>query len=418
VRKKLPAPPRRSFLIGSGAGLIAIPSIARAAGYFFGWIMGPYLGQVATRSFIPSTSIAPGGNSWNSRNAHYARDNIVALKFIDTNWGVTARVGEFTPGGTQTFTRSVEYPAGTFTQAKYSGSATRIAADGETVVSDWIPVTIPSGSLFFSRKWQTPQTALVFCTAANPNLNLALGDAVSGSVGETDKTMSGTIIDNGKNAMIPTAGIVAMTRRGSIVVIGSSRMIGVGDTVVDATGDAGYTRMFGGNFGYINMAISGDSMGSVVASRTRRMALAKAYCSHLWLDPGLNDLNSDARTAAQVMGYLNTLATSWLGGLGRVIINDETAWTSSADGWTTDTQITQSWEAQRVSLNTSIAALTGYNRIVRPSQIEGHGTNNSLWNNPGAGGIQSTTDGVHGSSNDYKAVRDSGIFNPALVHLP
>src|SRR5258708_20374660 len=37
VRKKLLAPSRRSFLIGSGAGLIAAPSIARAAGYFFGW---------------------------------------------------------------------------------------------------------------------------------------------------------------------------------------------------------------------------------------------------------------------------------------------------------------------------------------------------------------------------------------------
>ncbi len=37
MRKKLLAPSRRSFLIGSGAGLIAAPSIARAAGYFFGW---------------------------------------------------------------------------------------------------------------------------------------------------------------------------------------------------------------------------------------------------------------------------------------------------------------------------------------------------------------------------------------------
>jgi hypothetical protein len=81
---------------------------------------------------------------------------------------------------------------------------------------------------------------LLYCTAANANMNLSLGDAVSGSVGEPDKTMGGTIVDNGNNALIPTAGIVAMTSRGSIVVIGSSRMIGFGDTVVDATGDAGY----------------------------------------------------------------------------------------------------------------------------------------------------------------------------------
>ncbi len=37
MRKKLLAPSRRSFLIGSGAGLIAAPSIAGAAGYVFGW---------------------------------------------------------------------------------------------------------------------------------------------------------------------------------------------------------------------------------------------------------------------------------------------------------------------------------------------------------------------------------------------
>src|SRR5258708_23377658 len=34
VRKKLLTPSRRSFLIGSGAGLIAAPSIAKAADYF------------------------------------------------------------------------------------------------------------------------------------------------------------------------------------------------------------------------------------------------------------------------------------------------------------------------------------------------------------------------------------------------
>lgn len=374
------------------------------------------LGQVATRSFIPSTSTAGGGQSWNSRSAHYARDDIVALKIVDTNWGVTANTGEVLPGATQPFTRSVEFPAGTFTQVKYSGSATRIAADGETVESDWAPVSIPKNSLFFLRKFQTP-TTLLFCVAGNPILNLSLGDAIESGVGIADKTMSGTIVDNGNNALIPTAAIVAMTKRGSIAVIGSSRMIGQGDTVVDVTGDQGYARMIGASLGYINMAIGGDTFNAVIASSTRRMALAKAYCSHLWLDPGLNDFNSNGATAAQVMGFLNTIAASWPGGLSKVIINDETTWTGSANGWTTDVQTTQTWEAQRVSLNSSIAALTGYNQIVRPSTIEGHGVNNSLWNNPGAGGIQSTADGIHGNSPVSRAVRDSGIFNPALVHL-
>lgn len=367
-----------------------------------------YLGQVATRSYVANNTVN-STTGWNARTTHFARTAFSNPQVGLANWYIGVS-GETLPSGNTslTVTGAIEYPAGTFTQLQWGGSASHAIPAGNTDYSDPAPVSIPNGATFWTRIYRVPGSQLLFPSL--PLINTSIGDAVDNS--NVDKSMSGTITSAGPSTIAPQA-IIASTTKPSIGIWGSSRTTGNGETVTDATGDLGYARLFGGSFGYINVAVSGDTMLDFTTS-SRRLALLK-NCSYLWIDPGLNDLNAGGKTAAQVMGYLAILRSQW-SSTAKIIVNDETTWTASSDSWSTDGgQTTEPFEAQRVLLNSSIAALTGYNQIVRVSTIEGHGANNSLWNNIGAGGILSTGDGVHGNTNDNKAVRDSGIFNPALV---
>jgi len=98
------------FLITpSGDGDVAPPSL--------------YLGQVATRARIPQ-AVSGANSQMNSASAHIARDDITAIQVGFVNWYQPVGSSGETDGGTlDTFTASVEYPLGTFTQLQFSGAA-------------------------------------------------------------------------------------------------------------------------------------------------------------------------------------------------------------------------------------------------------------------------------------------------------
>lgn len=390
------------------------------AGAVLGTVSKSYLGQVATRCSM-NDSQAASTLGWNCRTVHYARDTIVNPQLILTNYSVTPVSGIVLPGGTRTSTASFEYPLGTIAgQVKFGGASSVVEANGATTISDpCAGVVIPAGSLFATRHYQVNQTNLCFQGKTNGRrINLALGDRVNNS--GVDLTMGGTIVDNGGGSMVAPQGIIAMTSKPSIGIVGSSRTVGLGDLVVDSTGNTGYTRLFGDSFAYMDYGISGDQIIAIAgAAGASRIALINSYCSHFWIDPGLNDLNAGGKTAAQVMAAVTSLATSsWNKPLSRVIVNDEAAWTTSTDGWTTTAnQAVVGIETRRVTLNTSINGLSGYNQIVSPNPFDGNGTNFQFFNNPVVGGFQFTADGVHENSQALVAMAAAGLFNPSLVHL-
>lgn len=369
-----------------------------------------YLGPVATRAYA-NDAVFASTTGWNARTAHYARDAISSLQILLCNWYVNAGVGETGQGGAQTVTASIEYPVGTFTQIKFGGNASYAIPDLASIVSDAAVVSIPKGALFFIRVYRVNAVSIIF---SSRHINLTLGDAVNNT--NADQTMSGTVTDNGNGSLVPVQGIVGTTALPSIGVIGSSRMVGYTDFTYDSTGETGYARMFGGSFAYMDFSVSGDKTLSVAGSGgSKRRALLAQYCSRLWLDPGLNDI-SNGVTAASVMTSLSGMASAWPGGLSKVIMNDEAAYTTSTDGWTTTANQTVSgFEAQRVALNTSINALTGYNQIVQTNTFDGNGTNSQFWNNPVVGGSQFTPDGIHENTAACIALKNSGRFNAALV---
>ncbi|MBY9039498.1 hypothetical protein K7461_29410, partial [Pseudomonas fluorescens] len=124
--------------------------------------VGPYLGAVATRTFINDlTSASTAG--WNCRTAHHARDDISSLQLVFNNIYVVPGTGETAIPGTQTITASVEYPAGTFTQVKFNGGNTSVVLSGLTqIVSDPVAVSIPNGAKFFTRRYQVVSSTIAF----------------------------------------------------------------------------------------------------------------------------------------------------------------------------------------------------------------------------------------------------------------
>ena len=416
-------PSRRSVLLGS-AGVLAssrVSALTRAKQtaifssnpFCLSLDAAPaYVGQVATRSFSNSTHYA-STNGYNSRSAHYARTNISALSVGFANWWVPAGGAEQNGGNVGTYAASIEYPANVFTQLMFNGATTGTISTLQTLFTDLVAISIPKGALFWVRFYQTNTVGLFFQNTNVPVFNTSLGDSVdSGTSGNL--TMGGTIVNSGVNQLVAPVAIVGPTNIPSIGIIGSSRFVGLQDTTPDATGDTGYCRMIGGTLPYMNMAIAGDTNASVSGSGgALRRALVAKYCSHLWLDPGLNDLNGGA-SAATDLGYIAAMANAWPS-LSRVIINDEGPWTTSSDGWTTTVnQTAESWEAQRLALNSSIAALSGYNQIVKIAAYDT--TSGSFWKNPAAGASQFTPDGIHENSATCIAIAAAGLFNPALVH--
>lgn len=380
-----------------------------------GGVVAPYLGPVAGRTYYPDTKLTTSG-TWNSRTSHIAMDNISALKLMFMQ---VSGIGEVAAGASSTTTASIEYPAGTFTQVLFNGGSTSaVIASGAVQLSDFVSVSIPKNAQFWVRRFQTT-TALMYLVKTNGRpLNTSLGDAVNHNQG--DLTMSGTVVDDGSGSMIPVSGIFGMTRRPTIGALGSSRMAGKLDQTLDGTGLYGYTRMFGGSFAFLDLAVGGEQFVGVATSTqgTLRRSLVNTYTSHQWLDPGLNDINSSV-AASVVLSAIDTAANAFPGGKSRTIVNNEAPWTTSTDAWATSVNQTPfAAEAQRVALNTGIAALTGYNQIVDAASFMSNGTNGSLWNNPAVGGSQFTTDGTHEISAPLVALAAAGRFNPALVHRP
>jgi hypothetical protein len=290
-------------------------------------------------------------------------------------------------------------------------------ADGATVFTDALPISIPNGSLFKLHQFIVPSTNILFCSNNNSIPNTVLGEGVNNA--NVDQTATGTVVDPTKAFLIPTPIILARTNKPSIAALGSSRMSGVGDASRATANDSGYARMFGPSFAYLNYGVGGDSTQAVATGANgqnslRRFALAK-YCSHLWIDPGLNDLISFGRTGAQVLSDIAILSAKW-SSLSKVIINDEGPDTTSSDGFATSTnQMVASIEAQRVILNSGVDALTGYNQKFLAAAFDGNGTNGQFWNNPAVGGIQATTDGLHETTAQLLSMVSAALFNPALV---
>lgn len=283
-----------------------------------------YIGQVATRCQIPDTAFNAFAASWCVRMYHYMRDTVPWVQVVPGGgWGASSS-GEAVPSGASfsTVTGSIEYPAGTFHQLTWKGSTQLTFGLNPTIAahtSDPCYVAIPAGAKFYTRIYaNVPSGATVWSIAGGQQggpdtpgtwMDLANGDAAQYNSG--DLTMSGTITDDASISpgQVPILAILGPTRKATIGGLGDSRMQGWYDSPVANVGDFGeLMHAVGPNFANINCSVGGDTVGEIVTgtqSSLRRQLLA--YCSHICVELGGNDIQTLSSSAATILGQYQTL---------------------------------------------------------------------------------------------------------------
>jgi hypothetical protein len=363
--------------------------------------MAPYLGQVASHSFMP-TSFSATNKQIMSRTRHVCRENVSQVQLIFPNW----YANNSAPGADATITASIEYPVGTFTQVTFSASASGTIPNGSTLTSDPVNLAIAKGDAFYSRSYFTSTAGIIYHGQVN---TLSLGERVAfGVSGIVDMTMGGTVPAGSDIGYAPLA-IIGQTRVPSFALLGDSKVAGVGDTVSTTTSAVGeLARSFGNDFAYINLGFTGTTAAQIVAQgASGPRVLAGLYCSHVICELGVNDL---PRGAAPILADLQTIRGFFPGRpFVQSTITPKTtgAWTL-ADG---SDQTVTAQESSRVSLNASIRAIpSGFAGFLEIADQVESARDSGKWKAPGY-----TADGLHETPTGYLAIQNSGAINPTLL---
>lgn len=387
-----------------------------------------YLGQVATKC-MPAFASSTGNRQLMSRSPHFARDAITSLKVVLGNWWCDQQPNpkyEYGSGGTATYTASIEYPAGTFTQLLFGGAAgSGAVADGANAVSDFAAVTIAKDALFWVRVYCVASNAIVF-QGGIASVNTSVSDVANGQAmtyagsGVADQTMGGTVANTNTSSTAPCytpIAIVANTTVPSVFIAGDSRSWAAGDAY-DASGDRGeVARSIGATMPYINAGLFGDQVATAKANYAKRATLLQ-YCSHVVQEAGINDLSASGgyRTAAALFADLGTLWSSYFAGK-PIWATTLPPRTTSSDSWATvANQTVDANNAERVTYNNSYvravaSPLAGCFEVA--DAIESARDSGKLKATGAANGY--TIDGVHESQAGYLLEKNGGGVVPASL---
>jgi hypothetical protein len=316
---------RRSLLTGSAAlaAHAALAGEAFSQGQMPMYLMpgpaAPYLGQVATRSAVSNFFYAPN-TQMNSRSSHTMRSAVSSFQVVLPNWYVAhSTFTEVGTGAAATITASIEYPIGTFTQIKFSGSATGTIPNGQNLTSDPIALSIPANGQFFVRVfWQNSAGTILLYDGTPVGIATDFmaenytGEALDAAAsGLSDLTMGGTITESNTyySAFRPVA-IIAMITKPSVLLLGDSRQQGYQNNVGSGSAANVPQGEWAGSidplFGYINAGIPADQANLFVASHANRVALGQ-YCSHIGCEYGINDLDLSSLTSAQLISAIQSI---------------------------------------------------------------------------------------------------------------
>lgn len=374
---------------------------------------GQYVGQVATRTFIPS------GRSTNafqiySRTTHFARENLSSVQVVLPNFYVGAQNApsdgsEIIQSQAGTATVSLEKADGTIIRATCGGSTTcNLTAGQPYVTTDPIPVSLAWGEMIRVRQWRSEPGGVLYM---GPNIPYP-GDQAAYGATTPDLTAGGTTTAAGTSVGITPAAIIGTTTRPSLCLSGDSGTHGYKDVQgPDATGDNGrVARSIGGQFAYINLGIGSDKASSAATKYANRLLLF-SYCTHSIVQYGANDIINSA-TAASTQTNVQTLV-----GLikpqvktGIVDVTTLPPWSTSSDRFaTTAGQTTFVQNSARVT----------YNNIVRGGGIAGSrfpleiATPVETTKDSGIWQVGFTDDGLHELRAGALAQAMAGGINPA-----
>jgi len=378
---------------------------------------------VTLRQVATNTALANNFNATNKqmmfRTAHVMRAHggVTALQVGFANFYVPISGIEAGVGATTTFTGSIEYPSGTFTQLKFSGSSSYICPDNSIALSDLTNVTIPEGAVFWVRMYSTSAAGIIFTSCTNANLNVQMGESLTyGVSGVVDQTMGGTVplADAGVTVHRPCC-ILGYSSTAVPYIVGDSRGANPLDTAAFGILETGHAVLFN-DLPYLNVSTGGartTSWTTSAAGRAQRVALS-AYATHGVQFLGINDLNIPTPAATiqanrqAIAGYMPAL--QWW----QVTIDPYTS--ASTDSYATiANQTVGPNEAIRVAINTWVRAgatpFAGYFDIA--DAIESS-RNSGKWKVSSTQG-PFTVDGLHANqAGRYEVMRiqpvNTGVF--------
>jgi hypothetical protein len=366
------------------------------------------LRSIATRSQVPATFSATN-KQFMSRSRHICRTAVTQLKIAVANFYGSNT--DAAPGADATYTASIEYPAGTFTQVTFSGSATGTVTNGDYLLSDFVNVTIPQDADFYVRLFYNNTAGMTYC-GQSPQ-DAANGDFFAfAPSGLTDQTMGGTITSSGGlNAAYPAA-IVGVSNKPVVALIGDSRCYGQADTYVGTSGNRGeIAPSIAPSLATLSVATPSDRTISWVTNHPKRLALVKAYATHAVVQLGINDLGSNA-TAAQVQTSNLAIGTAIALPTWYCTVAPKTTSTDSFATLANQTIFAQ--DAARVTYNNAVRAglpsASGFFEIADPVESS---RDSGKWMVNGTANF-ATTDGLHENHPANAAITSSGNINPAV----
>lgn len=394
--------------INAGTGQVNVVNLQTST--HGGFNNGPaiYEGLVATRGKVPYKLSA--NTQGMSRSVHFSTQQITGLKIIVPNFWVNGSFVEAGTGSSETVTASVEYPSGTYTQIKFSGSATGTVANNSTLTSDYCLVSIPTATQFWIRMYILNSGGIVYQDQQNTS---ALGTGGNfGTSGVVDLTMTTGGGIGAANAYVSPMAIIGYTSNASICAIGDSKLEGDNDLTSDPNANFGtICKSLNINYGYISASVPGDSLSNFIASSTNRQK-AFQYASHIINAYGFNDIWNGASTAAVLA---NQLLVQNIGhSLNKKVYNVTVSpKTTSSDSWATTTnQTIASAPANtiRVAVNTAVRlGGNGQDGYIDLSSAVESSLNSGKWIVTGAANY-ATTDGIHESTAAELVIVASGVL--------
>lgn len=365
-----------------------------------------YVGQLATRAgFIP-TSVTASNKQQMSRTGHFARENIVSLQLALANFAINSTGVEIGTGGPASFTASIEYPVGVFTQVRFGGLVTGVAQSATILTSDLVQVAIPKGKRFWVKVWRADPLGIIYNSFTWFKSTATHGDAFNFStttVPDTTMTTTATNLD-ANNLYVPLA-IVGYTRRGSVLILGDSLPTGQNDTS-DASGDVGLFRYIGAARGYINAGRPGDRAVWFKDNSVLRRSLGQ-YVSDIIVQHTINDIGSGGRSVAEVQADLTLI-----GNLLRAAYPHKRLWLATSIPQTVDGTNGAAGpnETKRVQLNDwKRTSPTPYDGCIELADAVENSRNGGLF----ASGTYINTDGTHMTAAGYTAIAPSGFVDEA-----
>jgi hypothetical protein len=404
---------RRIRLKGGGFSSPTVPPVVSASS----------LRLVADHA-SPNDTFFPTIPSIMSRSSHNAQVTITDIGLVignyharDHNYGVGAPDADTGTGGSATVTASIEYPADTFTQIKFSGIATGTVPDRDLLVSDIATLAIPNGAQFWTRIYLTNPNGI--CTTTDPAY-AAQGDLSKHTTGVTDQTMSGTIAANTTIIVRPIA-IIGTSTGPAVAIVGTSVAAGYGDDQESETGRHGFGQSFT-TVPHVNLCQGGSTCQAWIDNHPIHQKLLQ-YCTAMVTDQAANDYPFLTPTPCIVeMQKIYALFPSKQIFQTTMIPRVN----SSSDGYMTVegqslTGITYppEYEVNRKGLNAEIrlgiANVTGYFDVTSILESSFESSKFRAATDPyGNSAPFVLNDGNHPTASAYLALRDSGLFDQSV----